>query len=106
MPDAADDLREGRRNVLNLVKTHRRLGAEIPREVIEFLEAVDGDEAMLDLSIYALCSSSKIKQKLLETLSVSQRFGHFENFLRQQLDQLKLYKKLKGNLGEDDVGDN
>ena len=101
-----ENLKSARHTVLDLIKTHRRLGAEIPREVIEFLEAVEGHESMLDLSIYALCSSAKVKQQLLETLSVTERFARFEVFLRQQLDQLKMYKKLKGDLDEEDVGDN
>ncbi|MFU8848057.1 MAG: LON peptidase substrate-binding domain-containing protein [Opitutales bacterium] len=92
--------------LMGLLKTQIRLGAGIPKEMLQFLCHIKEPENLLDLAIFALCSSSKLQQRLLETRSVLERFNLFENFLCAQIEQLKLDRMLKGGLDNDQVGNN
>ncbi len=100
---SAKEIDEARRITLQLVESLHRLGAKLPAELIEFLRKVELFEPMLDLSIYALCNSSVDKQRLLSALSLRQRCHIFKTHLEQQLEELKLMRKLKGNLGDKDI---
>jgi len=93
-------------SLLSLVQTQIRLGAPIPKEVIQFLSNIHEPENVLDLAIYTLCSSSKLKQQLLETRSIIERFARFEAYLGAQIEQLKLDRRLKGGLNDDQLGNN
>ena len=92
--------------IVNLIQTQRRLGANIPKEIFLFLNNVDDPENMLDLSIYTLCTSTKFKLELLETDNVLSRFKKFALFLETEIQQLKLNMKLKGKLDDDNIGNN
>jgi len=93
-------------SLIGLVQAQKELGAGIPDEVVQFLSQVNNPENCLDLAIYTLCPSGKLKQELLETRGILARFEKFERFLRAQIEQLKLEKKLKGDMNEDDLGQN
>ena len=99
-------LRSIQPTLLALVQTQMRLGAEIPKEVFQFLSNINEPENVLDLAIYTLCPSGSFKQELLETRGVLARFDKFERFLRSQVEGLKLDRRLKGGLGEDGIGNN
>ena len=88
------------------MQTQIRLGADIPREVLQFLSNIKDPENVLDLAIYTLCPSGRFKQELLETRGILARFVKFERALRTQIEKLKLDNKLKGGLSEDDIGNN
>lgn len=92
--------------LVSLVQTQIRLGAGIPKEVLQFLSNIKEPENVLDLAIYTLCSSSRLKQQLLETRGILQRFKKFEGYLKVQITQLKLDRKLKGGLDDDHLGNN
>jgi ATP-dependent Lon protease len=92
--------------LLALMQTQMRLGADIPREVLQFLANVKDPENVLDLAIYTLCPSGRFKQELLETRGILARFEKFERALRSQIERLKLDHRLKGGLGEDSIGNN
>lgn len=93
-------------SLVGLVQTQMRLGAGIPKELLQFLSNIKEPENVLDLAIYTLCSSSKLKQQLLETRGILARFSKFKRFLRAQIEQLKLDRKLRGGLNEDHLGNN
>lgn len=93
-----------RKSMMQLIQTQIRLGATIPREVVQFLNQVDDAETALDLTIYALCPSGELKQKLLETTEVMLRYNRFEAFMKSEIARLKLNNELKGELGDDSVG--
>ena len=99
-------LRSIQATLLALVQTQMRLGAEIPKEVFQFLSHVKEPENVLDLAIYTLCPSGSFKQELLETRGILARFDKFERFLRSQIERRKLDRRLKGGLGEDGIGNN
>jgi len=92
--------------VINLLKTQIRLGADIPREVVSFLKGMNDNESVLDLAIYTLCSSSQLKQDLLETRGIIPRYHKFQSFLLSEIETLKLENKLKGDLNDDGLSNN
>lgn len=92
--------------LIALVQTQIRLGAPIPKEVIQFLSQMQDAESVLDLSIYTLCPSTRLKQELLETVDIPARFLRFERFLRSEIQKLLIQNKLKGELGDDAIGNN
>lgn len=92
--------------ILALVQTQMRLGAEIPKEVLQFLSNIQEPENVLDLAIYTLCPAGRFKQELLETRGILARFEKFERALRSQIERLKMDRQLKGGLDEDGVGNN
>jgi Lon protease-like protein len=93
-------------SLIGLIETQKRLGAGIPDEVLQFLGDVKSPEICLDLAISTLGSSAALKQELLETNGILARFEKFKYFLRAQIEQIKLENKLKGNMNEDDLGQN
>lgn len=95
-----------RSTIVSLVKTQMRLGAAIPKEVPQFLSNIKEPENVLDLAIYTLCTSSKLKQQLLETRGILERFNKFVAHMRAQIEQMKLDRKLKGGLEDDHLGNN
>ncbi len=92
--------------LLALIQTQIRLGADIPREVLQFLSNIREPENVLDLAIYTLCPAGRFKQELLETRGILARFEKFERALRVQIERLKLDYKLKGGLDEGSIGNN
>ena len=81
-----------RPTLLALTQTQMRLGAPIPKEVVQFLSKIDDPENVLDLAIFTLCPSGQFKQELLETRGILARFEKFERSMRFQIEQLKLDK--------------
>ena len=95
-----------KKQIVHLIQTQHRLGANIPKDIILFLSNVNDPEGMLDLAIYTLCSSTALKLELLETSNILSRFEKFALFLETEINQLKLNMKLKGKLDDDDIGNN
>jgi ATP-dependent Lon protease len=92
--------------LLALIQTQIRLGADIPKEVLSYLANVDEPENALDIAIYTLCASGSLKQALLETRGILPRYEKFQSYLRTEIERLKLDRKLKGELNDDNVGNN
>lgn len=95
-----------KQQLISLVHTQRRLGANIPKEIFLFLSNVDDPESMLDLTIYTLCDSTKLKLELLKTSNVISRFEKFALFLETEIQKLRLNLKLRGKLDDDSIGNN
>jgi ATP-dependent Lon protease len=94
------------RRLLSLIETQRRLGADIPKEVLQFLANISEPENALDLAIYTLCSSALLKQELLETRGIVPRYEKFTNFLQSEIERLKLDIRLKGGLDDENIRHN
>lgn len=92
--------------IVALLKTQRRLGADISADVIHFLENIKEPENVLDLAIYTLCNSAELKQELLETRAIVPRFQKFSRYLVEEIERLKFDQKLKGGLDDNDIGIN
>ncbi|MEM7791749.1 MAG: LON peptidase substrate-binding domain-containing protein [Verrucomicrobiota bacterium] len=93
-------------DIIEMVQTQIRLGAAIPQEVVRFLKNIPDAEGVLDLAIYTLCSSAELKQNLLEDTMIVNRFKKFKDYLNAEIARLKLEQKLKGNLGDNNIGKN
>jgi len=93
-------------SVLDLIRTQIRLGAEVPGEVVQFLDGIEDPEAALDLAIASLCATGELRQQLLETFDVIKRYQRFTVYLRHEIDQLQLDRKLRGELDDEDLSNN
>ena len=92
--------------LIRLIQTQRRLGANIPEEVLQLLSSIDEPENLLDLAIYTLCHSTELKQELLETRNIIPRYQKFAKFLESEILNLKIDIQLKGNLNDESIGYN
>ena len=92
--------------LIDLIKTQRRLGANIPEEILLFLKSIDEPEDLIDLAIYTLCPHTPLKQELLETRSIIPRYQKFAKFLVAEIQNLKLNNQLKGDLNDENIGNN
>lgn len=100
------DLNTIQTEIIGLVETQIKLGAPIPKEVLNFLQTIKDPEGALDISIATLCASGEVKQQLLETRGIYARFEHFKHFLQNEIEQLRIDRELKGELGDDSIGNN
>jgi len=102
----ADHLADHRHRLARLVLERQRLGSNAPDEVFDFLDALGDPETYLDLASFTLCDDNDVKQNLLETLDVNERFEKLCHYLRRSNASLALERKLRGNLDSEDVGRN
>lgn len=102
-PDENLRLRTG---LARLITLKQRLGGSIPADFARFLRTVEDPETFVDLAAFNLCENPRLKQKLLETLDVHQRLHLFAQHLREEIDALKLRRKLQGNLSDEAISDN
>ena len=92
--------------VSKLARARARLGAELPKSVLNSLLAVENPDYLSDLVSYTLLENFHHKQIMLETLDVNQRLEKLVELLRKQVRQFELWKTLQGKLSNDDVGHN
>jgi Lon protease-like protein len=92
--------------VAKLAKARAKIGAELPKSVVNSLLAVDSPDQLSDLVSYTLLDNYHQKQLMLETLDVNQRLRKLVRLLEEQIRQFELWKTLQGNLSNDDVGHN
>ncbi|MGF1449702.1 MAG: LON peptidase substrate-binding domain-containing protein [Opitutales bacterium] len=103
-PGAEDkDLRELRANLTRLISQNRKLGGNIPQELVEFLTQVRDPEVFLDIAAFTLCPDHQQKQMLLEQLNVARRYERYLELLRRENERLIIDKKLKGGLDDDGI---
>jgi Lon protease-like protein len=92
-----------RRSLERLIVLKRQLGGTVPSEFTRFLRTVDDPETFVDLAAYTLCDNAPLKQRLLETLNVHERLLLYSRHVRQEIDGLKLQRKLQGPLSDDSI---
>ena len=92
--------------VAKLSKARARMGAELPKSVINSLLSVESPDLLSDLVSYTLLDNYYDKQQMLETLDVNKRLGRLVELLQAQIRQFELWKTLQGKLSNDDVGHN
>ena len=92
--------------VRKLTKVRANFGSELPAAALKSLLTVEDLEHLTDLVGHTLLDDSRQKQLLLETLDVGQRLERLVSVLQQQLRQAELWKKLQGDLPNDQVGQN
>ncbi len=92
--------------VRKVARARARLGAQLPKAVVDSLVALEDAALFADVVSYTLVEDFQEKQRLLETLDVNERLARLHQLLAAQLTQLELWKKLQGNLPNKHVGHN
>ena len=90
--------------VSKLARARARLGAELPKSVLNSLLAVENPDYLSDLVSYTLLENFHHKQIMLETLDVNQRLEKLVELLRKQVRQFELWKTLQGKLSKANEG--
>ena len=95
-----------RRELSRLLNLKRKLAATGTHEIAAFLKTVEDPEAFVDIAAFSLCEDVALKQRLLETLDVHRRLELFNRGLREEIDALKLRRKLQGDLPDEHISHN
>ena len=97
----------GRRDELSrLLEENRELGGDTTDEMLAFLNPLEDDEAYVDLVAFTLCKETMRKQRLLETLSLSERSSMLAEEIRNENERLCLLKEALGEFPEEDFDAN
>ena len=67
-------LAEKRKELFALIKTHSSKDPQIPIELLGLIEGLHEPEDFVDLVAYSMVQNYALKQKVLDTLSVTKRF--------------------------------
>lgn len=94
---------ELREHILSMINQEPALTSGLPQEYVEFLHALDEPAPFIDVAIHSICQDARIKQRLLETLSLHDRYAIFEQFLMKEQRRLELFQKLQGDTREDEI---
>ncbi len=92
--------------VTQLAKARARLGAELPKSVLNSMLSVQNVDHLSDLVSFTLLDNFYDKQAILETLDVNQRLHKLVGLLQKQIVQFQTWKTLQGRLPNDHVGHN
>jgi Lon protease-like protein len=101
-----DENRALRRELSRLLNLKQKLAASGSIEMTAFLKTVEDPEAFVDIAAFSLCDDTFLKQRLLETLDVHRRLKLFGARLRNEIEELKLRRKLQGRLPDDRISEN
>jgi len=97
------DLERKSDHLLALVRRRSELGGQISREMLRFFERIDEPEILADLVSHTLVDETARKLDLLGMNDVSQRVETLIQVLQDQIRELSLTAKLKGNLRDDRI---
>jgi ATP-dependent Lon protease len=95
-----------RAHLARLLAQRSRLGRPTPGEMLRFLQSVEDPGTFADLAAFNLCDDAGFRQKLLETLAVSERLRLLGAQLRREIAQLRLQRQLQGDLEDDQIENN
>ncbi|AKC81909.1 hypothetical protein IMCC26134_02355 [Verrucomicrobia bacterium IMCC26134] len=95
-----------RAQVSRLLSMRQRLRGEDAGNLQKFLRSIDDPDTFADLAAFNLCESSRLKQRILETLDVNKRLGLLKRWAKTEVETLRLTKTLQGRLPDDHVSDN
>lgn len=101
-----EDNARRRARLSRLLSTRLRLSGEGSDDLAKFLRTIDDPEIFVDLAAFNLCGDARLKQRLLETLNVSERIALLSNWARREVDGLRLRRTLQGKLADEDVSNN
>ncbi len=88
-----------------LLRSRHRLGSG-QAEFVQFLTTIDDPEIFVDLAAFSVCTDNALKQRVLETLDVHERYKLMTRWARAEVEALRLGKRLQGDLGEDQISSN
>ncbi len=91
------------KELTRLIALKQKFGAPLPGPMTDFLRTVEDPEIFIDLAAFSLCENHALKQKLLETLDVRLRIELFAAQLRDDIQEIRLRRKLQGGLQDDKI---
>jgi Lon protease-like protein len=94
---------EIRGQILSHIKRYPQLACGLPEEYIQFLQSLNQPAPFIDVAIHSICQDPGVKQRLLETLSLNDRYEIFEQFLMKEESRLELFDKLQGSTRDDEI---
>jgi ATP-dependent Lon protease len=99
-----DRLARAQLKIQQLLASEASLCAGLADEFLRFLEDIDDPETYLDLTIHSVCHEPDVRQTLLETLNIYQRFRGFRDYLLRRIRRVTLYRHLQGDTPDDAIG--
>lgn len=101
--DSPESSSARRSAILGLLDKRPALTHGLPEEYLDFLRSLEQPETFIDVAIHSICGEAEVKQKLLETLCVEQRYSSFERYLADEMAQLDLFDQLQGKTRDDEI---
>ncbi len=101
--ESEDSLQIQRENILELITKRPQLTRGLPEEYVKFICSLDNPGPFIDVAVHSICHDARVKQQLLETLSLSQRFSCFQRFLNGECRRLDLFRRLQGRTRDDEI---
>lgn len=95
-----------RPELAQLLEENRDLGGETTEEMLEFLKPIEDDEAYVDLAAFTLCKETLRKQRMLETLDLSERATLLADHFRAENERLRLFKDTMGDFPSENLDSN
>lgn len=95
-----------RDEIVGLIKSQPHLTRGLPEEYIKFIHSLTTEGPFIDVSVHSICHDADTKQKLLETLSLRNRYEIFLDFLRTECSRHELFKQLQGRTSDDEIDRN
>ena len=103
---AGVDLNFKRAELGKLIAIKHKLLFQNDKALAQYLKTIEDPETFIDLAAFTLCDNPEFKQKLLETLELSERYELYSDRLRLDVALLRLEKKLQGGTSTDKIADN
>ncbi len=97
---AGEDLRGP---ILSLLERQPLLARGLPEEYLELLRSLEQPAPFIDVAIHWLCPDAGVKQRLLETLSLPERYSRFGRFLAGELARIDLHQRLQGATRDEEI---
>lgn len=105
-PDAGESELAGsglREHILSILDGQPGLAADLPEEYVSFIQSISEPASFIDVAIHALCPCPKVKQHLLETRHLPDRYAGFEKFLQRERQRLDLFQELQGRTRDNEI---
>jgi Lon protease-like protein len=99
-------LAESREEIQKLIKENHQLGGDVTDDMLSFLNPLHDDEAYVDRVAFTLCKETMRKQKILETLELSERAALLVSDIRGENERLSLLKQALGEWPDEDFDAN
>jgi len=80
-------IEEKRERLKQLINRKYDLIGNVPKEVLKHIEQVEDIEVYIDLASYSLVSDPELKQELLSTLDLENRYEQLVQYLETELDE-------------------
>ena len=103
--EAADEAgrSELRNHILSILDEEPELTSDLPEEYVDFLKSLEQPAPFIDVAIHSICHVPEVKQRLLETLSLTDRYAIFEQFLLKEQGRIQLFHRLQGETRDDEI---